>query len=87
MLDYDLTILAPAMAFIIASSSTSGFRDHDISLLAAAWTAPLLARAVAGATSLPLGLFAVEMLYVLVMRRAARERATSAIGAERIAQA
>ena len=77
MLDYDLTILAPAMAFIIP----------PISLLAAAWTAPLLARAVAGATGLPLGLFAVEMLYVLVMRRAARERATSAIGAERIAQA
>ncbi len=87
VLDYDLTIVAPAMAFIIASSSMSGFRDYDVSLLAAAWTAPLFARAVAGATGLPLGLFAVAMLYVLVMRRATQESATSAIGAERIAQA
>ncbi len=75
VLDYDLTVLAPAIAFIVASSRARGFRDYEISLLAAAWFAPLIARGVAGATALPVGLITILMLYALLMRRATSDRA------------
>ena len=52
-LDYDLTILGPAIAFMVASSWSNGFRDFDISLLAAAWITPLFARGIAGADRHP----------------------------------
>ena len=87
VLDYDLTILGPAIAFIVASSYVNGFRDYDISVMAAAWIAPLVARAVAGATGLPIGLIAIAALYALVMRRATHARDRSAIAAAGIAQA
>ena len=74
------------MAFIVAMGMMTAFAiRHQPAGRGVDCTT--VARAVAGATGLPLGLFAVAMLYVLVMRRAAQERATSAIGAERIAQA
>jgi alpha-1,2-mannosyltransferase len=87
VLDYDLTTLAPAMAFIIASRWGNGFRDYDVSALAMVWFAPLFARAIAGATGVPLGLFAVAMLYVLVMRHAMRDRSMPSRDASAIAQA
>jgi hypothetical protein len=86
-LDYDLTILGPAIAFLIASSWSHGFRDFDISVLAAAWIAPLVARGIAGATGMPLGLVAIVALYALTMRHAMRDRERSAIGSPGIAQA
>jgi len=85
-LDYDLTILGPAIAFFIASSRSNGFRDFDISLLAAAWVTPLLARGIAGLTGIPLGLVAIVALYALTMRHGMRDRA-AAIGSPGIAQA
>jgi hypothetical protein len=85
-LDYDLTILGPAMAFFIASSWSKDFRDFDISVLAIGWIVPLAARGIAGATGIPLGLIAIIALYVLTLRHAMRDRA-SASGAPRIAQA
>jgi alpha-1,2-mannosyltransferase len=87
VLDYDLTILGPAMAFIVASSCAGGFRDYDVSLVAAAWIAPLLARGVAGATDIPIGLITIVMLYALVMRRATKARTGSSIASPGIAQA
>jgi hypothetical protein len=87
VLDYDLTILGPAIAFIVAAGHTSGLRDYDISLLAAAWIAPLLARAVAGATGIPIGLITLVVLYALVMRSATKARTESMIGAAGVAQA
>jgi hypothetical protein len=86
-LDYDLTILGPAMAFFIASSWPNGFRDFDICVLAAAWIVPLLARGIAGATGIPLGLIAIAALYVLTMRHALRHRAVSGLASPGIAQA
>jgi alpha-1,2-mannosyltransferase len=85
-LDYDLTILGPAIAFLVASRRSHGFRDFDISLLAAAWTAPLLARGIAGLTGIPLGLIAIVALYALTMRHAIWERGAATKSA-RIAQA
>ncbi len=48
VIDYDLTILAVAIAFFARHGFTTGFRDYEISILGAAWIAPLLARGVAG---------------------------------------
>ena len=86
-LDYDLTILGPAIAFFVASSRSHGFRDFDICVLAAAWIVPLVARGIAGATGMPLGLIAIMVLYALTTRRAMGDRERPAIGSPRIAQA
>jgi alpha-1,2-mannosyltransferase len=74
LLDYDLVILAPAMAFLVAARSDARLRDYEISLLALIWIAPLLARTVAGVTGIPIGLVAMLALFALIMRRAIDER-------------
>jgi alpha-1,2-mannosyltransferase len=68
ILDYDLMLLAPAIAFFIANRSKSQFGDYEISLLAAIWTAPLLARYLAGLIALPVGFLANLALFVLIVR-------------------
>ncbi len=73
-LDYDLTIVAPAIAFLTALGFARGFRDFEISVLAAPWVSPLLARTVAGATGIPLGAIALLALYALALRRAWNDR-------------
>jgi hypothetical protein len=87
VLDYDLVVLAVAMAFFARYGLRHGFRDFEISLLAAAWIVPLLSRAIAGATGIPLGLSVMLAFYLLVLRRAVLDRAGVAIGTPRIAQA
>ena len=77
VLDYDLTILSPALAFFVASRWPDEFGSYDISALAAVWCVPLFARAVAGASGVPLGLIAIVMLFVLAMRHVLRERSAS----------
>jgi alpha-1,2-mannosyltransferase len=87
VLDYDLTILAPALAFIAVTGLTHGFRDYDISLLAIAWVVPLIARGVAGLTSIPLGLIVVLTLYVSTLRRALSDLDDVSTSDRRLAQA
>jgi alpha-1,2-mannosyltransferase len=87
VLDYDLMLLAPAIAFIVVSCWPKQFRDYDISVLAAAWFAPLFARAIAGATGVPLGLMAVAMLYLVAMRHVVRDRSMPSLDVASIAQA
>jgi alpha-1,2-mannosyltransferase len=86
-LDYDLTILASAIAFMACAGFTGGVRDFEISLLAAAWIVPLLSRIVAGVTGIPLGLLLLSALYGFILRRAMLDRANSILGAHRIAEA
>jgi hypothetical protein len=87
VLDYDLVVLAVAIAFFARHGLDRGFRDFEISLLAAAWIVPMLSRSVAGITTIPLGLIVMLAFYALVLRRAAQDRATLAVGARAIAQA
>ena len=70
VLDYDLVVLAVAMAFFVRHAFDQGFRDYEISVLAFVWVAPLIARSVAGTIGLPLGLMAMLALYALALRRA-----------------
>jgi hypothetical protein len=87
VLDYDLVVLAIAIAFLARHGLDRGFRDFEISLLAAAWIVPLLSRSIAGATTIPLGLIVMLIFYVFVLRRAVQDRAEVAVGARGIAQA
>ena len=87
VLDYDLVVLAVAIAFFARHCLSRGFRPFEISLLAAAWIVPLLSRGVAGATGLPLGLLVLLTLYVFTLRRAVVDRAGSAAPAHGLAQA
>jgi len=87
VLDYDLVVLAISIAFLVRHGFAGGFRDYEISALAAAWIMPLLSRAIAGATGIPLGLIAMLALYGLTLRRAIADRTSVQLAASRIAQA
>jgi hypothetical protein len=63
VLDYNIVVLAVAIAFFARHGLQSGFADFEISVLAAAGIVPLLARGVAGATGVPLGLIVLLILY------------------------
>lgn len=86
VLDYDLVVLAIAIAFLARHGLARGFRDYEISVLAAAWIVPLLSRGIAGATGIPLGLIVMLALYGLTLRRAAADREHATLAAPRIAQ-
>jgi hypothetical protein len=86
VLDYDLVVLAIAIAFLARHGLARGFRDYEISLLAAAWIVPLLSRGIAGATGIPLGLIAMLALYAFTLHRAAVDRVNAVVRAPRIAQ-
>jgi len=75
LLDYDLMIAAPAIAFFAAHGLAKGFAAYEKSALAFVWIAPLLTRSLAEQTYLPLGLFAVILLFGMTMRRAAQDAA------------
>jgi hypothetical protein len=75
VLDYDMVVLAVAIAFFVRHGLAHGFRDYEVSGLALAFLAPLLARLVMGATGFPLGLVAMLGLAALIARRAALDLA------------
>jgi len=85
VLDYDLVVLGIAIAYFARLGLTQGFHACEISLLAAAWLAPLLTRGVAQLTAMPLGLLVLLMLYVFILRRATLDRASVTIAAREIA--
>jgi alpha-1,2-mannosyltransferase len=70
-LDYDLVVLAPALAFLAADGHARGFGDYQKSALALLWFMPLIARTVAEWTLIPLGVPAMALVLVLILRRAA----------------
>jgi alpha-1,2-mannosyltransferase len=74
MLDYDLVLLAPALAYLTLVIGEEGARDYDKSLLALIWITPLLARSAAGLIGIPLGLLSTLALFVLVLRRLHRQQ-------------
>ena len=69
-LDYDMMVLAPAIAFVAADGLARGFRPWEKTALAALWLAPLVTRSVAQATLIPLGVPAMLAAFVVVWRRA-----------------
>ena len=68
--DYDMMVLAPAIAFLAADCFTRGFSPWQKTALAALWLVPLLARSVAQLSLIPLGVPAMVAVFVLILRRA-----------------
>jgi glycosyl transferase family 87 len=81
VLDYDLVVLGIAIAYFARLGLAQGFRAYEISLLTAAWIAPLLSRGIAQTTAIPLALLVLLIFYVFILRRAALDRSDVTIGA------
>lgn len=77
VLDYDMVILGPALAFAVSWERERGFRPWLASLLAAVWIVPILARSVASYTLVPLGL-AVMVAFFTAVVGAGRAAASTA---------
>jgi hypothetical protein len=86
VLDYDLVALAVSIAYLVRHGLNRGFRDYEISLLAAAWMVPLLSRSVAGVSGIPLGLLVLLSIYAFTMWRAMLDREVTIKDARVIAQ-
>jgi glycosyl transferase family 87 len=86
VLDYDLVVLAVSIAFLARYGFKCGFRNYEISLLAAAWFVPLISRSLAGGTGIPLALIVMLLLYAATLLRALADREEKAMTAH-IAQA
>jgi alpha-1,2-mannosyltransferase len=69
-LDYDMMVLAPAIAFLAADGMARGFGPWEKTALAALWLVPLVARTVPQVTLIPLGVPAMLAMFVLLLRRA-----------------
>jgi hypothetical protein len=69
-LDYDLMVLAPAIAFLALDGLQRGFAPYEKTALAALWVVPLVARGFAQVSFIPLGVIAMLVMFVLVIRRA-----------------
>jgi alpha-1,2-mannosyltransferase len=68
-LDYDMMMLAPALAFLILHGRRCGFAPWEKSALAILWIAPLIARSLAHYAHIPFGTIAMIMILILVLRR------------------
>jgi len=72
-LDYDLMLLAPAIAFLGGHGLTRGFASYEKTVLAALWLAPLVARTLAQTTLIPLAVPLMLLCFLLLLRRAMNE--------------
>lgn len=69
-LDYDLMLLAPALALVAAHGRKQGFAPFALSLLTLLWAMPLLNRPVATVTPILLAPLAILALLHMIGRRA-----------------
>jgi alpha-1,2-mannosyltransferase len=67
--DYDMVVLAPAIAFIAADGLMRGFAPWEKTALAVLWLTPLVARSFALMTLIPLGVPAMLAIFILLLRR------------------
>jgi alpha-1,2-mannosyltransferase len=73
-LDYDLMMLAPALAFLAADGISRGFAAYEKTALAALWLVPLVSRTVAEAALIPLAVPTMLLVMLLVLRRTAADQ-------------
>ena len=72
-LDYDLMLLAPAIAFLAADGFQRGFAPWEKTTLAALWLVPLIARSVPEATLIPLAVPLMIAAFAFLLHRAMNE--------------
>lgn len=68
-LDYDLMLLAPAVAFYVAGIGAKNFAPWEKTLFAALWLMPLLARSLAEHSAVPVAVPLMLCAVVLLWRR------------------
>jgi len=76
-LDYDLMLLAPAIAYLAADGMTRTLGAYEKTVLAALWIVPLVARSVPEFTYIPLAVPAMLLAFGLLLRRAISETAAT----------
>ncbi len=74
--DYDMMVLAPAIAFAAADGRARGFGAWEKTALAALWLTPLVARSVAQATLIPIGVLVMLAVFILLLRRSTAQLAS-----------
>jgi alpha-1,2-mannosyltransferase len=70
--DYDMMVLAPAIAFLAMDGLVCGFGPWEKSALAALWLMPFIARSVAQLTLIPLGVPTMLAIFILLLHRSAQ---------------
>jgi alpha-1,2-mannosyltransferase len=70
VLDYDMMLLAPAIAFFAVDGAARGFRPYEKTVLALLWLVPLVARTVAYGAFIPLAVPAMTWAFALLLHRA-----------------
>ncbi len=77
-LDYDLMLLAPAIAFAAVDGIARGFAPWQKTILALLWLVPLVARTLALATLIPLAVPLMLVTFAFILHRAIVDNAASA---------
>ena len=77
-LDYDLMLLAPAIALLAAQGCVDGFAPYELAGLALLWLLPVAARGVAQTTLLPLAVPAMLFVFASLCVRDLRLRGSTA---------
>jgi alpha-1,2-mannosyltransferase len=77
-LDYDLMLLAPAIALLAAHGMAQGFKAYEQLCLAMLWFVPAIARTMAHYAFLPLAVPAMCFCLALIYRRSAQVSDASA---------
>jgi alpha-1,2-mannosyltransferase len=68
-LDYDMMVLAPAIAFLATDGVRHGFGPGEKSVFAMLWLVPLFARSAATATLVPLGFLTMAVAFGMLLHR------------------
>jgi glycosyl transferase family 87 len=69
-IDYDMMLLAPAIAFLVVYGAQQGFADYEKTAMATLWLVPLVARNVGQLTLIPLAVPAMLFAFALLLHRA-----------------
>ncbi|HVZ51312.1 MAG TPA: DUF2029 domain-containing protein, partial [Pseudolabrys sp.] len=69
-LDYDLVLLAPAIAWCAMDGIERGFAPWQKTILALLWLMPLVARTLAQTTLIPLAVPIMLVAFAFMLRRA-----------------
>jgi Glycosyltransferase family 87 len=85
--DYDMMVLAPAIAFLAVDGFARGFGPWEKTLLAALWLVPLVVRSVAQLILIPLGVPVMLAVFAMILHRAGLSSAMAFSGAASTMQA
>jgi hypothetical protein len=72
-LDYDLMLVAPAIAYLAREGMVRGFAPYQKTILATLWIVPLVARSIPEATAIPLAVPSMLVAFAVMLHRAMKE--------------